>query len=110
MCATVSWPSMVLWCRLGEKVSIPISVSAGCAGAVKAPPVSSAAPVGGHRFATTRSCSAAGHDVLWLRVGNVNWKTAPCGTLLETHNRPPCASMIARQIDRPTPTPLGFVV
>jgi hypothetical protein len=87
-----------------------ISASAGCAGAVKARPASGAAHIGGHRPATTKSSSAADHDVLSLRVGNVNWKTAPCGTLLDAHNRPPCASMIARQIDRPTPTPSGFVV
>ena len=40
--------------------------------------------------------------------GVKNWKIAPCGSFASTHNRPPCASMIERQIDRPMPKPLGL--
>ena len=43
-------------------------------------------------------------------AGNVNVKTAPRGSPAATHNRPSCASMIERQIDRPIPSPLDFVV
>jgi hypothetical protein len=35
---------------------------------------------------------------------------APRGTFALAHNRPPCASMIERQIDNPSPKPLGFVL
>src|SRR5690242_20247444 len=41
------------------------------------------------------------------RPGNVNWKSAPSGPLL-AHRRPPCASMIACEIDRPMPRPSGL--
>ena len=37
-------------------------------------------------------------------------KIAPRGTLGLAHNRPLCASIIDRQIDSPSPKPLGFVV
>lgn len=46
--------------------------------------------------------------VFWART--VNWKTAPRGVFGETHNRPSCAWMIARQIDRPIPIPSDLVV
>jgi hypothetical protein len=35
---------------------------------------------------------------------------APQGTFVLAHNRPPCASMIERQIDNPSPKPLGLVL
>src|SRR6185369_3948976 len=35
--------------------------------------------------------------------GSMNWKTAPGATVALAHNRPPCASMIERQIDNPIP-------
>jgi hypothetical protein len=37
-------------------------------------------------------------------------KIAPHGAFGLAHNRPLCASMIDRQIDSPSPKPLGFVV
>jgi hypothetical protein len=37
-------------------------------------------------------------------------KYGSCGSLALAHKRPPCASMIERQIDKPTPKPPGFVV
>ena len=43
-------------------------------------------------------------------AGTENWKTAPGGTFALAHSRPPCASMIERQIDSPRPRPSGFVV
>ena len=42
--------------------------------------------------------------------GRVNWNTVPQGSFAVAHSRPPWASMIDRQIDRPIPTPLDFVV
>jgi hypothetical protein len=44
------------------------------------------------------------------RVGIVKLKIAPRGWLAVTHKRPPCASMIERQIDSPMPKPSAFVV
>jgi hypothetical protein len=43
-------------------------------------------------------------------TGNVNWNVAPRGMSALAHNRPPCASMIEWQIDRPIPKPPGLVV
>jgi hypothetical protein len=43
-------------------------------------------------------------------AGRVNWKLAPRGTVAAAHTRPPCASMIERQIDSPMPIPPGLVV
>jgi hypothetical protein len=43
-------------------------------------------------------------------MGTVNWKTAPRGTFASAHNLPPCARMIERQIESPTPRPPGFIV
>jgi hypothetical protein len=43
-------------------------------------------------------------------AGKVNLKVAPRGTFALAHNRPPCASMIERQIDSPNPKLPGFVV
>ena len=43
-------------------------------------------------------------------TGVKNLKIAPRGSFASTHNRPPCASMIERQIDRPIPKPVGLVV
>jgi len=37
-------------------------------------------------------------------------KDSALGTFAIAHNRPPCPSMIERQIDRPIPKPPGFVV
>lgn len=50
------------------------------------------------------------HDVMSGRADTVNSKVAPRGTFALAHRRPPCASMIDRQIDRPIPKPLDFVV
>jgi putative transposase len=43
-------------------------------------------------------------------VGKVNWKVTPCPAFAEARNRPPCASMIDRLIDNPTPIPSALVV
>ena len=43
-------------------------------------------------------------------AGRVNWNTAPRGSLTSAHNRPPCATMMDRQIASPIPMPLVFVV
>ena len=42
--------------------------------------------------------------------GRVNRNVAPCGTFPSAQMRPPCASMIERQIDSSIPMPLGLVV
>lgn len=41
---------------------------------------------------------------------NVNRNAAPRSAFASAHSRPPCESMMDRQIDRPIPTPLDFVV
>jgi hypothetical protein len=43
-------------------------------------------------------------------LAKVNRNSAPRDAFPSAHSRPPCASMIDRQIDSPIPTPLGFVV
>src|SRR6266705_749456 len=43
-------------------------------------------------------------------AGIVNLKRAPRGSHLVAHSRPPWVSIIDRQIERPIPTPLDFVV
>jgi hypothetical protein len=40
----------------------------------------------------------------------VKWKTVPPPGLSLIQMRPPCASIIERQIDNPTPIPAAFVV
>ena len=45
-----------------------------------------------------------------LGAGSVNLKIVPSGTLAAAHNRPPCASMIERQIDTPMSKRPGLVV
>ena len=42
--------------------------------------------------------------------GNVNCNMSLRGSLALAHSRPPCASMIARQIERPIPSPRGLVL
>jgi hypothetical protein len=42
--------------------------------------------------------------------GKVNLNTAPRGSFASAHNRPPWASMMDLQIDKPIPTPLALVV
>jgi hypothetical protein len=42
--------------------------------------------------------------------GRVNWNMAPRGSFGATRSRPPCASMMERQMVRPIPMPLGLVV
>ena len=54
------------------------------------------------------ACSAG--TVSAVSGGRVNWNTAPRGSFADAHNRPPCASMIERQIDSPMPRPPGLVV
>jgi hypothetical protein len=49
------------------------------------------------------------HELLFA-TGKVNRKTAPLGSFAPAHNRPPCASTIERQIERPNPNPPGLVV
>src|SRR5271156_6530206 len=53
---------------------------------------------------------APNHDALPGWEGTVKLNSAPRGTFAFAHNRPPCASMIDRQIDSPSPNPLGLVV
>src|SRR5260370_767526 len=43
-------------------------------------------------------------------AGSATQKVAPRSGLLMAHKRPPCASMIERQIDNPSPNPRDFVV
>ena len=43
-------------------------------------------------------------------TGKAKWNTAPRGWFLAAHSRPPCASMIDRQIGSPIPIPCGLVV
>src|SRR5262249_30033205 len=43
-------------------------------------------------------------------LGRVNWNSAPCGSAGEAHSRPPCASVMERQIVSPIPIPLALVV
>src|SRR6202795_140375 len=50
------------------------------------------------------------YDEVSLWRGRLNRKTAPWGTFAVAHIRPPCASMIERQIDSPMPLPLDLVV
>src|SRR5262249_50842167 len=45
-----------------------------------------------------------------LPVGKVNRKTVPRVMPGEAHKRPPCDSMIDRQIDKPIPMPSALVV
>jgi hypothetical protein len=45
-----------------------------------------------------------------VRVGRLNRKIAPHGTFGIVHMRPPCASIIERQIDSPIPMPPDLVV
>src|SRR5277367_3098312 len=42
--------------------------------------------------------------------GRVNWTVAPCGSWGAAQIRPPCNSMIERQIDSPIPMPPDLVV
>src|SRR6185295_2722767 len=56
-----------------------------------------------------RSWPAAHSTFSFLR-GSENWKAAPRGGFGATHSRPPCASMIERQIQSPIPMPSGLVV
>ena len=64
----------------------------------------------GWYVSTNNSRSNPNHDALSGWVRTVKLKIAPLGRLAVTHNRPPCASMIERQIDSPMPKPSGFVV
>jgi hypothetical protein len=50
------------------------------------------------------------YDVISGQAGTVNSKMAPWGTFAFAHNRPPCASMIERQMGSPIPKPFGLVV
>src|SRR5262249_28485911 len=60
---------------------------------------------------STRSPATAGNvPAASVAIGNVNWKTAPRGSLAVPHSRPPCASTIERLIARPMPMPCGLVV
>src|SRR5216684_4075630 len=50
------------------------------------------------------------YDELSRCPGRLNRKVAPWGMFAVAHIRPPCASMIERQIDSPMPMPPGLVV
>ena len=52
--------------------------------------------------------AAATHDC--SSTGSVKQKTAPWRLFGAAHSRPPCASIIEWQIDRPMPIPSGLVV
>ncbi len=43
-------------------------------------------------------------------TGKAKWNTAPRGSFFAAQSRPPCASMIDRQIGNPMPIPCGLVV
>ena len=45
-----------------------------------------------------------------MSSGTVKENVAPPPPFCTAQTRPPCASMMERQIDRPTPVPLGLVV
>src|SRR4051812_38184861 len=47
--------------------------------------------------------------VSWLEL-MVKWKTAPRGSFALAHSRPPCAATMERQIESPSPKPVGLVV
>src|ERR1700736_4753529 len=49
-------------------------------------------------------------DAFSLSPGKVNSKTAPRGSFPAAVIRPPCASTMDRQIERPIPIPAGLVV
>jgi len=59
---------------------------------------------------TSRGREGSNHDVMSGWADTVNSKVAPWGTFVLARSRPPCASMIDRQIDRPIPKPPDFVV
>jgi hypothetical protein len=63
-----------------------------------------------HPDQTRRGCEGSNQDVMSGWADTVNSNVAPRGTFALAHNRPPCASMIERQIDRPIPMPADFVV
>ena len=52
----------------------------------------------------------SGHDTCSRTWGSVNENVAPGPALDDAHIRPPCASMMERQIDNPMPIPFGLVV
>jgi hypothetical protein len=63
-----------------------------------------------HPDRTRRGREGSDHDVMSGWADTVNSNVAPRGTFALAHRRPPCASMIDRQIDRPIPKPPDFVV
>jgi len=63
-----------------------------------------------HPDQTRRGREGSNHDVMSGWADTVNSNVAPRGTFALAHRRPPCASMIDRQIDRPIPKPPDFVV
>jgi len=52
----------------------------------------------------------SGHDAFSRAGGTVNANVAPGPALDDAHIRPPCASMMEREIDNPMPIPLVLVV
>ena len=50
------------------------------------------------------------YDVVSRHAGNVNSNVLPAPELRLAHMRPPCCSMIDRQIDSPMPMPWDLVV
>src|SRR6266851_7914318 len=62
---------------------------------------------GGFRRRSERSPA---YDEVSPCPGRLNRNVAPWGMFAVAHIRPPCASMIERQIDSPMPMPPGLVV
>src|SRR2546426_271675 len=48
------------------------------------------------------------HDEAWLAPGRLTRKLAPAPWFDSAHKRPPWASMIEREIDKPIPMPWGL--
>jgi len=59
---------------------------------------------------TGHAAAAPKHDAMSGWADTVNSNVAPRGRFALAHNCPLCASIIDRQIDSPSPKPLGFVV
>src|SRR5437016_2174100 len=51
-----------------------------------------------------------GHGAVLPASGRLNKKVAPGPWFGSAHNRPPCDSMIMREMAKPMPMPWGFVV
>jgi len=74
--------------------------------------LSCAACTGAGQKGQARAPLLTGVDAMPVSVatGSVKWKSAPPPDVSVNHISPPCASMMPRHIDRPTPMPEDFVV